>query len=324
MRILLTGATGFVGLNLLRELRSVPGLDIACLVREAAGGRADAVRAVGGRVVEGDITDRDACLRAAAGREAVVHLAAHLSDWDPWRVFEAVNVRGTANMVEAAVASGCSHFIHMSTNDVFGFRCRGEVNEDSPHVPGPYGYCRSKAMAQEIVTQELGRAGIPWTVFYPMWIFGDGDRTFMPELVKMVKGGLVPVVGEGGAVPLTHVRRVCAAVKAALLSPGERNRGWFVMEESRLDWKGLLRAVAQGTGAKVRFLPVRRGVAAPVAALVEGVWRVLRIRSRPPITRYVIDNLANPARYVSARPPLPGVPDLRIDVEAEIRRLAAA
>src|SRR5512143_626429 len=133
MRVLITGSTGFIGGHLIRRLAGTPH-ELRCLVRDPGGRGARALACRGAEVVAGDVTDPDAVRRAVAGCDAVVHLANIYSFWerDP-RVFDAVNVRGTGSVMDAALAAGVSRVVHLSTVEAL----------DSAPGPRPGAACRS-------------------------------------------------------------------------------------------------------------------------------------------------------------------------------------
>ncbi|MGQ9498255.1 MAG: SDR family oxidoreductase [Desulfotomaculales bacterium] len=174
--VLVTGATGFVGRHVVRELLA-RGAEVRCLVRRPD--KAAEVLARGVELVQGDVTDPASLRGACAGAKQVVHLVAIIRERGP-RTFQAVNVRGTQNVVEGARGAGVEHFIHMSALGA---------------APVPrYRYTYSKWLGEEAVRQ----SGLPYTIFRPSVIFGEGFG-FVDRLVQAVKmaPGLAPVPGHG-------------------------------------------------------------------------------------------------------------------------------
>jgi len=158
MPILITGATGFLGVHLVRAL-TAQGAEVRCLVRR------DGVTALPpqARLYRGDVTACDSLHLPLDGVERVVHLAATIQDPedDTWT---RVNYGGTLNLLEAAARAGVKHFLHVSALGT------------APEKRSPYAY--SKWLAEETVK----RGEIPYTILRPSVIYGEGDR-FITVLV---------------------------------------------------------------------------------------------------------------------------------------------
>lgn len=174
MKVLVTGATGFIGGNLARELWR-RGDDVRALVRP--GSNRLTIEDTGIIPVEGDILDRDSVDRAVVGCEAVFHVAAAYTFWsrDPAGVSR-TNVQGTANVLEAARQAGVSRTVYTSTVSAIGLPKEGLGDETTPLDPkGLHGhYKRSKLKAEQ---ETLARAtkGMPVVVVNPTAPVGPWD-----------------------------------------------------------------------------------------------------------------------------------------------------
>lgn len=174
--VLVTGATGFVGRHVVRELRE-RGAGVRCLVRSQD--KAEKLLPAGVELVQGDVTHPVSLREACKGVRQVIHLVAIIREKGP-RTFRAVNVQGTQNVVDAAKNAGVEHFIHMSALGA---------------APDPrYRYAYSKWCGEEAVR----RSGLPYTILRPSVIFGEGFG-FVDRLVQAVRmaPGLAPVPGRG-------------------------------------------------------------------------------------------------------------------------------
>jgi nucleoside-diphosphate-sugar epimerase len=205
MKVLLTGATGFLGGEVLRQLLADDAV-VTALVRPNGGELADRLGAVGRservRVVPGGLHDRDALSRASEGADVVIHLAGGQRgaehDVD-------VNVEGTRSVVDACVQSGVRRLVFASTTAVYGLthpRSAEPLREGAPlvgHVEDAGGsgaaedvglmryleYGRSKAAAERIVRDVAGNAGVEWVVLRPDLVYGAGAAAF-EAIVKRV------------------------------------------------------------------------------------------------------------------------------------------
>jgi len=294
MKVLITGSTGFVGKHLIRKLSQNINLQIKALIRTHSESNLKFLQEHKVEVVKGDITDKDSCLTAAENCEIIIHLAAYLSDWDPWEKFYEVNVKGAENIAEAAIKNKSRQFIYISTNDVFGFSHKTTITEDEKINPDNYGYCKSKALAQKILTERLKKAEIPLTIFYPLWIFGPEDKTFFPGIIEILEGNTAITIGKkNNLVPLTYVKNLVHYIEKSIGNSISFNRGYFIGLEEKVIWKDFYQYFIEGLGFKPKFLWLPRWLGLTIAGLIEFWFWILPLKSR----RYVIKNFGNRVIY---------------------------
>jgi dihydroflavonol-4-reductase len=200
VRAFVTGATGFVGGRLAERLRK-RGDEVLALVRTPA--RAERLRGLGCELAEGDLSSRAGLAAAAAGCDAVFHLAAIYRNGVPAsrraQLFE-VNVRGTENVLDAAADAGVARIVHVSSNVVFG-NTRGRV-VDETYEPraGEYVsvYHETKALAHRAAQERIAR-GAPVVIVQPGGIYGPGDHTGIGPLLDRAARGKLVVLPFGSA-----------------------------------------------------------------------------------------------------------------------------
>lgn len=282
----LTGATGFVGAHLL-EAALAQGWQVRALARRPQRERA------GVTWVEGDLAARDALARLSEGADAVIHVAGAINAPDR-AGFERANVEGTAAMLEAARAGGAGRFV--------------QVSSLAAREPDLSDYGWSKAQADALVAG----SGLDWTIIRPPAVYGPGDRETL-QLFRAVRGGLVPVVGEG-RFSIIHVEDLAQALLAAATAPGLRGATHEVCDATPggFDQPGFARAIGQAMGVRPRILRLPSGLLAPAAALAEG-WAGLT-GGRAKLSRDRARYFAHPD-WVASRAPLaatglwrPGIP----------------
>ena len=174
MRVLVTGATGFIGGNLARLLWH-RGDQVRALVR--SGSNTLAIDGTGIEPVTGDILDRDSVISAAQGCEVVFHCAAAYIFWsrDPKAVYR-TNVEGTANVLSAASQAGVSRLVYTSTVSTVGLANGQLATEDTPLDPGHLSghYKKSKYQA-ELLALKMASDGLPVVVVNPTTPVGPWD-----------------------------------------------------------------------------------------------------------------------------------------------------
>jgi dihydroflavonol-4-reductase len=222
VKVLVTGATGFTGGHLATTLAR-RGYDVRALVRPRSFERFERspVAAAGVAGIRGDLTDARALESAAAGVDLVYHIAATYREaGQPDAAYRDVNVRGTENVLGAAVRGGARRVVHCSTGGVHGHIAHPPANEDAPFNPGDI-YQETKLEAESLA-REYGRAhSLEVVVARPIGIYGPGDTRFL-RLFRGLARGRFPMLGSGAAFyHLTYIDdlvegfRLCGEVTAA-------------------------------------------------------------------------------------------------------------
>lgn len=200
MKIFLTGGTGFVGNEVLRQLLAA-GHRVQALVRE--GSEAKLASTEGVEIKNGDVTDAASLVGALEGCDAVIHLVGIIREF-PGRgiTFKKMHVEATRNILEAAQEQGVQRYLHMSSN--------GTTERSST------GYHRTKWQAEELVRA----TSLDWTIFRPSLIFGPGSE-FVNMLAEMIRRiPVVPVIGDGQyRMQPVSLEQVAASFISALQMP---------------------------------------------------------------------------------------------------------
>ena len=134
MKIFITGATGFIGNQVVEQLKPT-NHELVCLVMQTDPA-IEKLRSLGLNVMEGDVRDKSSILNGMKGCDWVINLANLYSFWEPDKsVFKAINVDGTRNVMECALENNVSKVVHISTVLIYGKPSESPFNEDS--TPGP-------------------------------------------------------------------------------------------------------------------------------------------------------------------------------------------
>jgi nucleoside-diphosphate-sugar epimerase len=187
MRVLVTGATGFVGRATCSELRE-RGHEVAALVRRP-GSEPDSTLGVNGDISAGGDALAEAVATAAA--DCVIHLAAEIASQRSEAKIRATNVDGTARLVRAASAAGAPKIVFCST--VVTGEANGELLEPDRPLPVDTPYGRSKQEGERIVRE----CGLPYAIVRPSHVYGPGGW-YAEEFVKRLRQpGRFAVIGRG-------------------------------------------------------------------------------------------------------------------------------
>ena len=262
MRVLVTGATGFVGSHATKALQEA-GHTVRALVRTPS--KLETVTARVGvdlaslETVEGDITDAEAVTAAVDGCDAVVHAAAVVgTDPSSEAAIEASNFAGALNVLGAAGDAGCDPIVHVSSAAaLFPFQT-DPVTADHPLGNSRMPYARSKAESDRLA-QRLQASGHGVVIVYPGGIFGPGDYNESSQ-VKPLKFWLTkPFARSSGyTMNLIDVRDI-ASVIAASMEPG-RGPKRYVMFGHHLTSDDLLSVLCEVTGRDLKSVSMPRAL----------------------------------------------------------------
>ena len=208
--VLITGAAGFIGRTLAERLRAdgvkARGVDFA----------ADPAN----DVIAGDVGSAGPWQQAAAGCDTVIHTAAIVSNaasaGDAWRI----NVLGTRNALDAAIAGGARRFVHFSSVRAFGdVGFPDGVDERWPVRPDGHTYVDTKIASEQVVLQSHAAGEIDCTVIRPGDVYGPGSRPWTILPVEAIAAGrfCLPAMGRGVHSPI-YVDDLAAGVLAAARS----------------------------------------------------------------------------------------------------------
>ena len=265
MKVLVTGANGFVGLAVLQRLNEIRGLQSVGSVRRAAG-------LTGTTVVEvGDLTAQTDWSLTLAGADAVIHLAARVhvmqeTEIDPLPAFRAVNVNGTFNLARQAAAAGVKRFVFISSVKVNGESTPSGEAFTEADVPNPQdAYGQSKHEAEQCLRQVSADTGMEVVIIRPPLVYGPGVKANLAALMRVVQRGWpLPLGAVHNRRSLVAMDNLVDFIFTCITNPLAANQTFFVSDGQDLSTTDLVRGMARAAGVTARLLPV------PVWALQTG------------------------------------------------------
>lgn len=296
-KVLVTGASGFLGGSLIRRL-----LDQGCEVTGLCRRSQPEWEALGVEMIYVDLADASAARNACEGKDTVFHTAAKVGIWGDRQEFHKANVIGTQ-----AIINGCRDFlveklIYTSTPSVvFNNQNLAGVDESLPYgndIPCPYP--ATKVIAEKAVLAAHGQApGYLKTVaLRPHLIWGPGDPNLVPRVLERGRKRKLRIVGRGdNRVDLSYIDNVVDAhlCAEAALDRQENNPGgkaYFISNDEPValwEWiDDLLQA--HGIGKTEKRISLAKARKAGI--VLECLWTLLRLKGEPPMTRFVASELA--------------------------------
>jgi nucleoside-diphosphate-sugar epimerase len=259
--VALTGATGFIGRHLLRELPK-RGYRVRVLLRRPAELPPEATGAV-----VGDLARPQNMAAALSGVDAVIHSAgiAHAMSGTPEDDYRVLNTEATVGLARAAEKARAKRFVFLSSiRAQTGPAAKGVVTEADEAAPTD-AYGRSKLAAEE----GLAQLGIDWVALRPVLVYGPGVKGNMAALVRLARSPYpLPLGGLTAKRSLLSLDNLAAAIDTTLAAPGPLRRPLIVADPEPLTVPAMIAALREGLGRGPGVFPVPQ-------ALMEAAFRAL-------------------------------------------------
>lgn len=263
----MTGATGFLGSELARQLIS-SGHDVVALVRDA--GKATGLRGLGVELVVGDLDDTGALDRLLEDADGFFHVAGwYKHGWRERETLRRVNVTGTRNALEAARRAGV-RTVYTSTTAI-NSDTHGAVHDETYVHDGPWlnEYDRTKGEAHRIA-KEYAAAGLPLVIVMPSVVYGPGDTgSTTGQLARQIIAGRPVLVPRHGACSWTHVEDAARGHVLAM-ELGRQGESYLLAGE-QASYGDTLKLVAKESGKRGPILLPSNlvRVVAPITGRIE-------------------------------------------------------
>ena len=251
MRVLVTGASGFVGRAVCRAFGEA-GDSVHALLRGSAPG--NPIAGVSTTAVAGPIERVDDWRPFLADVDVVIHLAARVHDENA-ADYDAVNRDAAARLAAASAGRGVKHFVFVSTVKVMGEKNahdRAFVETDAPRPEG--GYAQSKWQAEQILTGIARNSSMPLTILRPPLVYGPCVAANFLRLLRAVERGLpLPLGLVRNRRSILYVENLASAIVRAANGPGGL---FFVRDTGDVSSGDLVRMVATALGKRAILVPI--------------------------------------------------------------------
>jgi dihydroflavonol-4-reductase len=287
VKVFVTGGTGFIGGEVVRQLRE-RGDEVLCLVRSP--GKAGKLRELGCELASGDLGDEAAIRAGMRGCDAVIHAAAMYEVGIPAKQRPAMwdaNVEGTRRVMEAAREERVPRIVYVSTVGIFGNTHKKVVDETykNPETDFTSYYEETKLEAHKVV-QGMIDDGLPAIIVQPGGVYGPGDTSQVADLLEQFFAGKLPLLPFPDlGICMTHVEDIAGGILLAL-DKGKLGET-YVISGPATTMRGAIETVARVSGRKApkRALPtVLMKAMVPIGPLVG------KVMGQPPNLRELISS----------------------------------
>lgn len=289
--VLITGATGFIGSHLVKACID-KGYEVRAFVLENDP-EESRIAAMGAKIYHGDIANEPSVRHAADGANIIFHCAGLVTDWASDKLFYDVIQLGTENVCRAAHETQVERLIHLSTNDVFGRIEDKVIHEVYPKKPWGEPYPDYKIEAEKTVWYYFNEYGVPATMVYPCWVYGPGDKTFVPLLADAILKKDMLFWRKNALVWPTYIDNLIDLLMLLSEDGQAVGNGYLVHDGESTTLQNFCAEIANSYGVKPPKLHIPYGLAYFVAIMMELVWKVFRLKERPLLTTYSVKNLGS-------------------------------
>lgn len=268
MRIAVTGGTGFIGKNLLREAAGSPDQYICFTRKESDLG--DYIHAPNIEYVSTTFR-HDEMKELLKGTDAVIHMIGQMGAYGvPLEQFEKVNCILTGEVVRACVEAGVRQFIYISTPGVQGLGRRA-CKENEPLAPrNPYE--QTKAKAEQIVMSQLEQTGVHYTIIRPDFVYGPGDTRRIKMYRNIRSGKFILTTSGSSHLTPTYVLDVVQGINKAIGNPAAYDEIFNISSKTDITVKEYLNTIADYFGKKLLHINIGYKVSLFLAGLIEAFY----------------------------------------------------
>lgn len=292
MRILITGATGFIGRHLVGRLLE-EGHSLSVTARSVEGARS--LIQSGVKLTQIDLLLTNDLQALVRGHDWVIHCAAHVGLWGPKALFENLNIGLTKRLHDAAIQEGVTKFIYMSCanvilNDPVPIE---NATEDRPICDQrAFRYAYSKAHAEQFVLANAS-ACMPTIALRPALVWGNGDIVDR-QIGPAADRGLFGWFDDGRYLYSTcYIGNLCEAIVQALKA-NLFTGAFFIRDKEEMNLREFLSARLQASNYAMPTLSIPRAMAWPLARFTENGWNCLPLKGQPPLVREAVRTMGYP------------------------------
>jgi 2-alkyl-3-oxoalkanoate reductase len=288
--VIVTGATGFLGGRVVRLLQE-KGWSVTALGRDQGKGAQLIAEGIPFHSLD-LVHDTGALLKLVKNHDAVVHCAALAKTWGPFGDFQQANVVGTQNLLDACQKAEVKRFVHISSTSVaFHFYDQRQLKENAAWAGSKVNpYITTKWEAEQKVLAQFPNA----IVLRPHAIYGPGDTTIFPRVLRVAQRGFFPVFGDTDPwMDMTSVDHMAQAVIRALQAPDScHGKVYSITDDQEIRRSELMNTLFDACGLRVRFVKIPVPLAMGIGSFLEKTSTILTgNRWEPPMTRYSVGTL---------------------------------
>jgi nucleoside-diphosphate-sugar epimerase len=291
MKVLITGGTGFLGKKLAYRLKEM-GFNVTALGRNKHIG--SELEKQGISFISSNLDDKkniDIC----KNKDYVFHVGALSSPWGKYSEFYKSNVIGTHNIINGCEKHNVKRLIHVSTPSIyFNYKDRYDILENET-LPEKFvnDYAKTKFMAEQLIDNAF-EGGLPVITIRPRALFGPGDTTIIPRLIRVNEKGSIPLINNGNnLIDITYIENVVDALILCMTSNNSTlGKKYNITNGEPVFLIDLLNRLFEKLDQQLKIKPISFKIAYSIASLLELASKTILFGKEPILTRYVVGVLS--------------------------------
>ena len=298
MRVLVTGGGGFLGGAICSQLLA-RGDEVVAYQRSVA----PELERLGAEVIQGSIVDLEALTKATQGVDAVIHTAAKAGQWGPYDDYYQPNVIGTENVITACHNNHIQRLVFTSSPSVTHADGDVEGGDESLPYAEHYNahYPATKALAEQMV-MAANCAELRTVSLRPHLIWGPGDNHLLPSLLARVNGRKLKLPGPEKLIDTVYIDNAAHAHLLALdrLQSDPQTVGgktYFISNDEPMSQGKIIADLLKAAGINADIQAISPRLAIAVGTVLENTWKLFKLKSEPPITRWAAEHLSTAHWY---------------------------
>lgn len=290
-KILVTGATGFLGNYLIKQLLA-DGYEVFALGRNEKAGKK--LEGFGAKFCKADFTDKESCEPYFKGVDYVIHAGALSTVWGTWEDFYQINVEGTRNVCELCLEYKVKRMVYISSPSIYSgkeHRLNIKETEYDPNNELNY-YIKSKILSEQVI-REFHSNGLYTVVIRPRGLFGIGDTSLIPRILKANRKIGIPLFNKGkNYVDITCVENVAYAISLCVKAEEINGEVFNITNGEPMLFCDILKKFMDTIKEKPKYLKLPFGLVYGMASFLELIYRSFKKQGEPPLTKYTVCTLA--------------------------------
>ena len=287
-KVLVTGATGFLGKYLIEELLNNDYEVVAQGRKENV--LSDIKEKYNAQILKCSL---DEIKNVELKVDYVIHAAALSTVWGKWEDFYNSNVVGTENVIDFCKKNNVKRLVYVSSPSIYSAKCdRLNIKEEDFDKNNELNYyIKSKILAENLINS-IEDDKLEKVIIRPRGLFGIGDTSIIPRLINANRKIGIPLFNDGkNIVDITCVENVALALRLAIESKNAVGRTYNITNGEPREFKNILEELFKQINEPPKYLKINLNLMYGVSSVIEFIYKLFHIYKEPMITKYNICTL---------------------------------